>query len=84
MRANLACVNTPAGQVTVIRPFVPESGWSGVRFDTGIMDLVSTQAVRDLRSLGSLNGVSLWEAEWVSSPLDVRHSAAKGKQEMLW
>jgi len=84
VRVNLACVNTPTGQVTVIRPAIPEPGWPGVRFYTGVEDLVDRQGIRNLRSLGSLNGVSLWAAEWISCPLDVSHSAANGQKEPLW
>ncbi len=76
MRVNLACVNTPAGQVTVVRPFVPEPG--AMKFNTDVLDLVDKKAVRVLRCLGSLGGVSLWEAEWMSSPLGVGHGGLTG------
>jgi hypothetical protein len=75
MRVNLACVDTPGGQIMVIRPLTPEPGWAGVKLHTSVLALVERRAIRGLHSLGSLNGFSLWEAEWVSCPLDVKHSS---------
>jgi hypothetical protein len=49
----------------------------------GILKLVERQTITDLHSLGALNGVSLWEAEWVSCPLDVSHLAAKRKVGLI-
>ena len=48
-----------------------------------MLKLVERQTITDLHSLGALNGVSLWEAEWVSCPLDVPRSAAKGKVGLM-
>jgi len=77
MHANLASVNTSSGPVTVIRPFVPEPGCPAVKFGTGVDNLVARQAVHSVRPLGALNNVAFWEAEWVTCPLDVPHSATR-------
>lgn len=84
IRVNMACVNAPDSPVTVIRPFIPEPGWPGVKFHIGVLELLARQAVQNLRSLGSLDGVSIWEAEWVSSPLDVLRTAVGGRRETVW
>jgi hypothetical protein len=44
-----------------------------------ILKLVERRTITGLHSLGALNGARLWEAEWISCPLDVPHLAAKGK-----
>ncbi|MDA8336077.1 MAG: hypothetical protein M0Z41_14020 [Peptococcaceae bacterium] len=88
MRVKLACKNTPAGQVTVIRPLVHEPEWPGVIFYASIWFLVEKESVGDLSSLGAVNGVSFWQAEWVSSTLDapcsvLRRDVCGGKRSWI-
>ena len=78
MRVKLTCRNTPAGQVTVIRPLVPEPQWPGVIFYASIWFLVEKESISDLGSRGAADGVSFWEAEWVSSTLDAPSSVLRG------
>ena len=73
VRVNLACVYTERRPVTVIRPLIPEPGFTGIRVPADIVQLVSYRAVKNLLSLGMANGVSLWEADWVHCPLELGH-----------
>jgi len=80
MRVYVACDHHAVAGVervvTVIRPVYPDPAWPGARFQTPLIDLINSGAVKNLRHLGAAGRVTLWEANWVPGSL--------GQRQELW